>query len=286
MVSRWRKTAALSVSVLCAAVNLSIAFQFFSLWRASKRDTATESEGLAGGWARGLSTLGGLATVYFLTAAAANVVGLVGILKRYPRCVRFWRDFSIADFACTTTTTVFAVYAASRYYDLRNDLCEELSRHDDVMMDLAELGITLENCEQWSQRAILAVVSLLVFLHLIRLHLVITVSKIFARMSTHTHHRRASSMQRIYLLPSMPGASSPALRFDTEQGVAGIPAVVYAPVPLSQLSERDVRELSAREAWISSGPMSPRSHVHPSAPGRIGLPIVPGEGLLPSTREK
>ena len=65
-------------------------------------------------------------------------------------------------------TTVFSVYTASHYYDLRNGLCEELSRHDEVMMDLAELGITLENCEQWSQRAVLAVVSLLILLHLIR----------------------------------------------------------------------------------------------------------------------
>jgi hypothetical protein len=36
------------------------------------------------------------------------------------------------------------------------------------MMDLAEMGITLENCEQWSQRAVFAFVVLLVIIHLVR----------------------------------------------------------------------------------------------------------------------
>jgi hypothetical protein len=81
MVSRLKQAAALAVSVLCASVNLTTAFQFFSLWRASNRDNITESEGLAGGWARGLTTLGGLATLYFFTAFAANIVGLVGVIR-------------------------------------------------------------------------------------------------------------------------------------------------------------------------------------------------------------
>lgn len=61
-----------------------------------------------------------------------------------------------------------AVYASSRYMDLRNNLCEELSRHDDMMMDLAEMGITLENCEQWSQRVVFAVIFVLFIVQLVR----------------------------------------------------------------------------------------------------------------------
>lgn len=52
--------------------------------------------------------------------------------------------------------------------DLRNNLCEELSRHDDMMMDLAEMGITLENCEQWSQRVVFAVIFVLFIVQLVR----------------------------------------------------------------------------------------------------------------------
>ena len=63
---------------------------------------------------------------------------------------------------------MFVVYASSRYVDIRNGVCEELSRHDSIIMDLAEMGITLENCEQWSQRLVFAIVFFLIIIHLIR----------------------------------------------------------------------------------------------------------------------
>ena len=85
-------------------------------------------------------------------------------------------------------------------------------------------------------------------------------------------------MQRIYILPGM-------VEEGANEGAAGLPAVVYAPIPLSRLSERDVRHLTPREAWIASSPA--RTHTqHAHSHGRIGLPISPDEGLLPSPREK
>ena len=60
-------------------------------------------------------------------------------------------------------------------------------------------------------------------------------------------------------------------------------SVVYAPIPLEHLSEHDMQQLLPREAYImpDAGASARRSHG-----ARIGLPIIPGEGLLPSSREK
>jgi hypothetical protein len=81
MLSRWRKTAALFISALCAALNLIIACQIFVLWHTFKHNSENESEGLASAWVKALNVLGGLVSLYFLTAAGANIVGFVGIVK-------------------------------------------------------------------------------------------------------------------------------------------------------------------------------------------------------------
>jgi hypothetical protein len=74
-----------------------------------------------------------------------------------------------------------------------------------------------------------------------------------------------SSMQRIYILPAA------AL----EDGSA----VVYAPVPLGTLSKREMRDVSTCEAWIAAPS-------HTDARGRVSLPVMPGEPLLPGASEK
>ena len=50
-------------------------------------------------------------------------------------------------------------------------ICEELSRHGDLMRDLAEIGLSPENCEQWFERAVL------VFLGVMFIIIVLRVSK-------------------------------------------------------------------------------------------------------------
>jgi hypothetical protein len=51
-----------------------------------------------------------------------------------------------------TVSTIFVTYASFSYYTVRSRICEELSRRGDLMRDLAEMGLSPENCEQWFER--------------------------------------------------------------------------------------------------------------------------------------
>ncbi|KAI0315973.1 hypothetical protein OF83DRAFT_1129353 [Amylostereum chailletii] len=292
MISRWNRAVALVTSLLGGVINLILASHLFSLWRSFKWDTESEWEGSVDIWAvNGLGIIGGLFAAYFLTAAIANGVGFVGIAKRMPRYVRFYRDFSIADFVCSTLATLFVTYASCRYYNIRTAVCEEVSRHEELMMDMAEIGLNLENCEQWFERALFAFVAVMIIVTAVRLHFVITISKIFAKMSQYPadmpspspRPHKDSNLQRIYILPGPSGSPKMA----TGGSAQALPSVVYAPIPLSQLSEREVRQLQAHEAWISAEAQAPLRHMTPPRPhrhhnsGKIGLPIRPDEGLLP-----
>ena|SRR6266542_4564725 len=74
--------------------------------------------------------------------------------------VRFYRDYSIADFAFCSVTAVLAAYAAF-LRSARFGLCEELSHHPDLMRDMLEIGLNLENCELWLERAVFAIVAVM-----------------------------------------------------------------------------------------------------------------------------
>ena len=47
-------------------------------------------------------------------------------------------------------------------------ICEELSRHGDLMRDLAEIGLGPENCEQWFERAVLVFVGVMFIIIVLR----------------------------------------------------------------------------------------------------------------------
>ena len=82
MISRWNRAAALVISLFGGSVNLILASHLFSLWRSFKWDTESEWEGSVDIWAvNGLGIIGGLSSAYFLTAAVANAIGFVGIIK-------------------------------------------------------------------------------------------------------------------------------------------------------------------------------------------------------------
>lgn len=91
-----------------------------------------------------------------------------------------------------------------------------------------------------------------------------------------------SSPHRIYLLPN---------RSDHTSSLQAGPArptdvLVYAPVPLNSLSVEDARDLDATEAWVSPSTVRPHRHHHRSSSrssgsGRISLPVLPDEPLLP-----
>jgi hypothetical protein len=47
-------------------------------------------------------------------------------------------------------------------------ICEELSRHSDLMRDLAEIGLSPESCEQWFERAVIVFVGVMFIIIVIR----------------------------------------------------------------------------------------------------------------------
>ena len=234
-----------------------------------------------------------------------------------PSYVRFYRDFSFADFTFCTISTLFVTFASFRYYAVRSRICEELSRRGDLMRDLGEIGLSSENCEQWFERGVLVFVGVMFVVIVVRvsepfrfrgrvlnhpcrrfpsrivsqLHLLIVVSNYHQQLARISRdfppsklHHKDSPLQRIYLLPN-PTAS--ASRADSRDRRHETTALVYAPVALGDLSESEVQGLNAREAWVHTNPPHPprqhrhshsRGHRHSS--GRIALPIQPEEGLL------
>lgn len=210
------------------------------------------------------------------------------------------------------------------------------------------MGLNLENCEQWLERAVLAFVAFMVVIIVIRvrftspalsipltsplpllqLHFLLAVSNLYSQLirrqfavthtRSHSHfiYEDSNTPRKIYLLPNQQATQDS----DVE--------LVYAPVPISSLPE-NIRS-SAKEAWVTQGsPRSERgrhsrttsdvSHIHYSCEqqqeqqqqrvrmhhrrhshshgqhghqssrsasstrtGKIRLPILPDEGLLPS----
>lgn len=274
----------LVTSFLGALLNTALAVQLFALWRSLKWDSESEWEGSLDPWTvNTLGLLGGLSAAYFVTAAVASAIGFVGIVKGVPSYVRFYRDFSVADFTFCTISTLFVTFASFSYYTVRSRICEELSRHGDLMRGLGEMGLSSENCEQWFERGVLVFVGVMFVVIVVRLHLLVVVSNYYQQLARISRDyppsklHKDSSLQRIYLLP----------RSDPRDRRLETTALVYAPVALGDLSESEVQGLNAREAWVHTNPPhSPRQHRHSHSrghrhsSGRIALPIQPEEGLL------
>ncbi|KAK2465963.1 hypothetical protein APHAL10511_001604 [Amanita phalloides] len=252
-----------------------------------KSEPDTEWESLGDKWRiDGLKLVAGLLFAYFSSAAVISATGLLGVIKSKPSLVRFYRDYYIADFSFCTSFAIIVTYAAF-HTTMRTGICEELSRHPELMRDMQEMGMNIENCELWLSRAALAIAAVMFTLVAIRLHFLLAVSTFYtglvrscrfccatnqdtSRIRTHSR----SDSKRIYLLPSSEASSE----------------LVYAPVPMNRLP-LDLRN-QAMEAWVSETvPASPtrkhhsrrhsRSGKENNKTGTIFLPIQPGEGLLP-----
>lgn len=50
----------------------------------------------------------------------------------------------------------------------RAAICEELSHHPELLQDLTEMGLNLENCERWLERAVLPFVAVMLVIIAIR----------------------------------------------------------------------------------------------------------------------
>jgi len=282
---RWNRTVVLVASLIGVLVNFLLAIQVFALWRSLKWDSESEWEGSLDPWTvNSLSLLGGISAAYFLTAAVASTIGFAGIVKGVPEHVRFYRDFSAADFAFGTIFTAFVTYASFSYHSLRSSICEEFSRHGDLMRDLAELSLSPENCEPWLERAVMVFVGVMFVVIIVRLHLLIVVSNYYSHISHFSRdlpsrQPKDGALQRIYLLPNLT-SSTPSADSRIEST-----ALVYAPVALGSLSEREVQGLNAQEAWIHTNTPHPtrqhrHSRGHRHSNGGIVLPTEPDEGLL------
>lgn len=105
--------------------------------------------------------------VPYVTAVVLTV-SHVSILQSIPSFVRFYRDYSIADFAFMTVSTLVVSYTSYSNKYVRTGVCEELSRHPDLMRDMVEMGLNVENCELWFERAVVGIIGIMFILIVIR----------------------------------------------------------------------------------------------------------------------
>ncbi|KAF8956703.1 hypothetical protein BDZ97DRAFT_1850141 [Flammula alnicola] len=316
---RYNRTASALITLFGAATNAILTVQILAAWRSVKWEPESEWESSGDKWQlTGVQVIWGLLSIYFASAAAVCAVGLYGVLKvrpilfllfrayvlhsclvhfltpqHKPSHVRFYRDYSIADFSFCAIFTALATYGAF-LSPARAGVCEEFSHHPELMRDMLEVGLNIENCELWLERAVFAGLAFLVVIMAIRLHFLLAVSSYYSHLVRHrSHHQRSAScsaslsaacmstsslstssgsgsaaasthslllstttshsMQRILVLPSNSKPSGP--NGDLESGVE----MVYAPVPRHTLP-RELQEQAA-EAWMStpSGPSNTTS---------------------------
>jgi hypothetical protein len=243
------RSASFVITLSGAVVNYLLFVNVLSTWRTFNHEPESEWEASEDAWRVDIvKFIWGLLSLYFMSATAVCATGFFGIVKSKPSLVRFYRDYSIADFAFCALSTALATYGAFRTSS-RADVCEEFSRHPELLRDTFEMGLNLENCERWLERAVFAVLAVMFIVMLIRLHFLLAVANYYAQLvrpmrlalPLSSSAVTTSSAQRIFLL-------SPA---NNEEQVE----MVYTPVPLSSLPKQV--QLSAREAWVSPQPISP-----------------------------
>ncbi|KZT12592.1 uncharacterized protein LAESUDRAFT_718868 [Laetiporus sulphureus 93-53] len=274
------RSVSVAASFAGAVFNLVVAVRLLALWRSLGWESESEWEASGDVWRiDGVKIVWGLLSTYFAAAALACFVGFVGLTKSIPSFVRFYRDYSIADFAFVTASTLLVSYKAFSAPYVRTGVCEELSRHPDLMRDMVEMGLSQENCELWFERAVVALLGITFILMVIRLHTLLALSKYYRHVSrdafngskSHAGLRSASpdSLQRIYLLPTPTSPVSSSMPFNHHFGSAAHSRsnsdaiIVYAPVPVGGVSEQEARKMNATEAWI---------------PSRASADVAPGTG--------
>ncbi|KZT72482.1 hypothetical protein DAEQUDRAFT_735913 [Daedalea quercina L-15889] len=287
MFARSLRSVSIAASLIGAGLNFVLAVRILALWRSLGWESETEWEASGDVWrVDSVKIVWGLLLSYFAAASLAYFVGFVGLAKTIPSFVRFYRDYSIADFAFITVSTLAVSYTTYSTPYLRTGVCEELSRHPDLMRDMVEMGLNVENCELWFERAVVGIIGMLFILIVIRLHTLLALSKHYRYMwrdaaisKSHTGLRQLNtdSLHRIYLLPTPTSPQSSAIAFNhydtsshSRSGSENI--VVYAPIPVGGMSESEARKMNATEAWIprrtsaeagsNSGSSTPRLHRH------------------------
>ncbi|KAF9559661.1 hypothetical protein CPC08DRAFT_637541 [Agrocybe pediades] len=283
------RAASAIITFFGAIINSVLTIQVLATWRSIKWEPESEWELSGDKWQlTGVKIIWGLLSLYFASAASICALGFHG---HKPSHVRFYRDYSIADFSFCAFFTALATYAAF-LSPARAGVCEAFSHHPELMRDMLEMGLNLENCEQWLERAVFAGLAFLFVVMVIRLHFLLAVSNYYSHLARH-HHYHARS-------PSCSTNNTSVYGADVENGTGEI-ELVYAPVPRHTLP-KELQE-QATEAWIpslsalaSSTTRSRHHHrrhhhrhhhghrrsVSRETTGKIKLDISPDEGLLPS----
>ncbi|KAH9853642.1 hypothetical protein C2E23DRAFT_113262 [Lenzites betulinus] len=263
------RSLSLAGSLVGALCNLAFALRLLALSRSLGSENESEWEGSIDVWAvDSVRLVWGMLFVYFAVAAASCTIGFIGLAKHVRQFVRVYRDYSIADFVFVTLATLAVSYTTFHSSSLRSTVCEELTRHPELMRDMGEMGLSLENCEQWFERAVVAVLGVMFILIVVRLHIVIALSQYYGHLSREflrgAHARSPCSsahvpLQRIYLVNPH---TSPAPTSSTP----GKEIAVYATVPVGSMSEEEARSMHAMEAWIAprhaTAVGTPRAHRH------------------------
>lgn len=91
-----------------------------------------------------------------------------------PTLVKFYRDYSIADFSFCAFITLIIGYNIFQP-TLPLGVCEGLSQHPDLMRDMAELGLSSENCERWFKRSSLVFLAVMLVILVARVSLILQV---------------------------------------------------------------------------------------------------------------
>jgi hypothetical protein len=180
------RSTSVAASFLGAVFNFALAAQLFATWWSLTWEPESEWEGSGFSLTRdGARLICGLFSAYFAAAFAICVFGLVGVVKvrpfvfvailsdlirpfqSIPSFVRIYRNYLIGDFAFFS---LFAGLASSAAFDpaSRSNVCEQISRHPDLLRDIIDLGLTLENCEQWFEHGLMSLLAVLVLVTLIR----------------------------------------------------------------------------------------------------------------------
>ncbi|KAK1220359.1 hypothetical protein PQX77_016882 [Marasmius sp. AFHP31] len=248
--------------------------------------------------------MGGLLLAYFASAGAFSIVGFVGTVKRKAHLLKFYRDSSIIDLALCVVIALIGIYFAwLPQTNMR--VCEVLSQQPQLMRDLSEFGLSSENCERWCNRAIVALLVVMILSIVAKLHFLLAVEIYYSHLARipqptpeqeleFTELREQNpGLRRIYLARNF-GSDSNSTE-DEEM-------VVYTRIPPGQLPWRTAddarREATAR--WVTGmASQPPRNLSPPSSPslgsddsisggmsgsGQVRLPIRPGEGLFPNSQ--
>ncbi|KAG8218925.1 hypothetical protein J3R82DRAFT_4633 [Butyriboletus roseoflavus] len=252
------RSASVATAFIGAVSNVALAVYLIGAWRSLAWEPGSEWEGLRFSLSRdGASLICGLFSAYFAAASAICVFGLAGIIKCIPSFVRIYRNYVIGDFAFCT---LFAVLASSAAVDpaARAQVCEQVSRQPDLLRGVIDLGLTLENCEQWFERGLMAFMAVFLLRTVVRIHFIFALSRFYAHLSSGYRCEPLCShdddvltpLERIYLLPHA-SVDQDEKRATVNEAI--MQSSIYAPVPLAQVSPQMANQLraTATEAWIS-----------------------------------